>query len=138
MFFFLMIRLPPRSTRTDTLFPYTTLFRSGRLYRRAGRRAVQARSLSLLIRSGRPASSGRPAAVAAAHRCNDIKNMPLQPLGRGCLLQVAGVLASRGDARCLPLVFPPHPHFVLFHCSLLPFRSPPPPPPTRPPIRPPP
>src|SRR3546814_2256647 len=25
-----MIRRPPRSTRTDTLFPYTTLFRSGR------------------------------------------------------------------------------------------------------------
>src|SRR3546814_16580652 len=28
VFFFLMIRQPPRSTRTDTLFPYTTLFRS--------------------------------------------------------------------------------------------------------------
>src|SRR3546814_18398305 len=27
-FFFLMIRRPPRSTRTDTLFPYTTLVRS--------------------------------------------------------------------------------------------------------------
>src|SRR3546814_8132323 len=26
--FFLMLRRPPRSTRTDTLFPYTTLFRS--------------------------------------------------------------------------------------------------------------
>src|SRR3546814_10497797 len=31
--FLLMIRRPPRSTRTDTLFPYTTLFRS--LQRRA-------------------------------------------------------------------------------------------------------
>src|SRR3546814_13161851 len=29
LIFFLMIRRPPRSTRTDTLFPYTTLFRSG-------------------------------------------------------------------------------------------------------------
>src|SRR3546814_15423317 len=28
LFFFLMIRRPPRSTRTDTLFPYTPLFRS--------------------------------------------------------------------------------------------------------------
>src|SRR3546814_6371133 len=28
LFFFLMIRRPPRSTRTDTLFPYTTLFRA--------------------------------------------------------------------------------------------------------------
>src|SRR3546814_20235517 len=46
-FFFLMIRRPPRSTRTDTLFPYTTLFRSefgivgddqqGRAQRRAPR-----------------------------------------------------------------------------------------------------
>src|SRR3546814_6668693 len=31
LFFFLMIRRPPRSTRTDTLFPYTTLFRSSTL-----------------------------------------------------------------------------------------------------------
>src|SRR3546814_662913 len=30
--FFLMIRRPPRSTRTDTLFPYTTLFRSVRAH----------------------------------------------------------------------------------------------------------
>src|SRR3546814_1650545 len=30
VFFFLMIRRPPGSTRTDTLFPYTTLFRSAR------------------------------------------------------------------------------------------------------------
>src|SRR3546814_13241860 len=32
VFFFLMIRRPPRSTRTDTLFPYTTLFRSSRTF----------------------------------------------------------------------------------------------------------
>src|SRR3546814_12577133 len=54
-----MIRRPPRSTRTDTLFPYTTLFRSGdvrdrdhrgafagRTFRRCGlvrRRGVEAR-----------------------------------------------------------------------------------------------
>src|SRR3546814_14491169 len=39
MFFFLMIRRPPRSTRTDTLFPYTTLFRSvepGQRHRQIG------------------------------------------------------------------------------------------------------
>src|SRR3546814_14027759 len=34
--FFLMIRRPPRSTRTDTLFPYTTLFRSPRAVPHAG------------------------------------------------------------------------------------------------------
>src|SRR3546814_13511111 len=32
VFFFLMLRRPPRSTRTDTLFPYTTLFRSKAQY----------------------------------------------------------------------------------------------------------
>src|SRR3546814_21043932 len=32
LFFFLMIRRPPRSTRTYTLFPYTTLFRSAAGY----------------------------------------------------------------------------------------------------------
>src|SRR3546814_7573765 len=38
-FFFLIIRRPPRSTRTDTLFPYTTLFRSdcARLHAAPGR-----------------------------------------------------------------------------------------------------
>src|SRR3546814_19854191 len=36
LIFFLMIRRPPRSTRTDTLFPYTTLFRSFRACRREG------------------------------------------------------------------------------------------------------
>src|SRR3546814_2718848 len=45
-FFFLMIRRPPRSTRTDTLFPYTTLCRSGRggdlcPPRRSGMRGVR-------------------------------------------------------------------------------------------------
>src|SRR3546814_2514247 len=39
-----MIRRPPRSTRTDTLFPYTTLFRSWRIgLRRAGRGSGDAR-----------------------------------------------------------------------------------------------
>src|SRR3546814_5352126 len=37
-----MIRRPPRSTRTDTLFPYTTLFRSGARGRAAGRDPVAA------------------------------------------------------------------------------------------------
>src|SRR3546814_1042650 len=36
-----MIRRPPRSTRTDTLFPYTTLFRSGRAF--AGQHGHQRR-----------------------------------------------------------------------------------------------
>src|SRR3546814_6206957 len=51
-----MIRLPPRSTRTDTLFPYTTLFRSRRA-RASGARA------------GRPSASGaRPSVCADGSR----------------------------------------------------------------------
>src|SRR3546814_9372184 len=42
-FFLLMIRLPPRSTRTDTLFPYTTLFRAqGRCEAHLAGRAARA------------------------------------------------------------------------------------------------
>src|SRR3546814_1596924 len=57
-----MIRRPPRSTRTDTLFPYTTLFRSVR----SGRHAVQLRHRGQLRRHGiigeqaDPADAGIP------------------------------------------------------------------------------
>src|SRR3546814_2385834 len=49
-----MIRRPPRSTRTDTLFPYTTLFRSGRARRQrlaqcVERGQAQVRSLAQLV-----------------------------------------------------------------------------------------
>src|SRR3546814_8131771 len=43
VFFFLMIRRPPRSTRTDTLFPYPTLFRSVRQPEPLGRSRAQHR-----------------------------------------------------------------------------------------------
>src|SRR3546814_13345445 len=42
LIFFLMIRRPPRSTRTDTLFPYTTLFRSAHADFVAAQAAVSA------------------------------------------------------------------------------------------------
>src|SRR3546814_17102043 len=50
IFFFLMIRRPPRSTRTDTLFPYTTLFRSEheRVAVLVRERRLPARQLDLL------------------------------------------------------------------------------------------
>src|SRR3546814_11617561 len=59
---FLMIRRPPRSTRTDTLFPYTTLFRSSlpsQIASAEGRRAErEARS---------PAPGRGPAGSAAGY-----------------------------------------------------------------------
>src|SRR3546814_6243697 len=56
-----MIRRPPRSTRTDTLFPYTTLFRSSpRSDGRTAVRTVPLRVLSLLAKGARhPNGEGR-------------------------------------------------------------------------------
>src|SRR3546814_7042427 len=47
-----MIRRPPRSTRTDTLFPYTTLFRSSPA-RWASRRGIASRSLRTMESFGK-------------------------------------------------------------------------------------
>src|SRR3546814_14321531 len=75
--FFLRNRRPPRSTRTDTLFPYTTLFRS---FLRAGARCVAGGTENfrdpgagnkIRKRSRRPRESPRPPAhstSAAARR----------------------------------------------------------------------
>src|SRR3546814_13682844 len=60
--FFLMRRRPPRSTRTDTLFPYTTLFRSrpreGCLHDRRGRPEV--RGAAVGQGSGQPVRDAGP------------------------------------------------------------------------------
>src|SRR3546814_5741295 len=60
-----MIRRPPRSTRTDTLFPYTTLFRS--MAKAAGQRLVSL--LILGLRGGGDRSQG--AAMEAAFGGDD-------------------------------------------------------------------
>src|SRR3546814_14764320 len=71
VFFFFMIRRPPRSTRTDTLFPYTTLFRSPGergLHRGRGdhRQAVLLRTVDRpvgpRVRAGRRGGQRLPAA----------------------------------------------------------------------------
>src|SRR3546814_3419647 len=55
-FFFLMIRRPPRSTRTDTLFPYTTLFRSpvARARGRSARRQCSPRRAAFRTQGHKP------------------------------------------------------------------------------------
>src|SRR3546814_3787941 len=67
--FFLMIRRPPRSTRTDTLFPYTTLFRS-LLYRGPCRRRRHREPWAAASSSScppRPASSTSSSARSEEH-----------------------------------------------------------------------
>src|SRR3546814_7567291 len=44
-----MILRPPRSTRTDTLFPYTTLFRSGKAFWAAGRDVLEGSRLAFQL-----------------------------------------------------------------------------------------
>src|SRR3546814_19954314 len=62
LFFFLMIRRPTRATRTDTLFPYTTLFRSaGSLaWRGAGAGRADAEPGVALAAASRPRDPLRP------------------------------------------------------------------------------
>src|SRR3546814_6511640 len=64
VFFFLMIRRPPRSTRTDTLFPYTTLFRSPRRWTRWPCRPCT----PCPVRAGAPGRRSFPAAAAGRRR----------------------------------------------------------------------
>src|SRR3546814_11423569 len=98
-FFFLMIRRPPRSTRTDTLFPYTTLFRSGadgkvffllgpfhtqpRCYER---KEVVSQLPSLLSES-----SGHDAGTRTTH--------PDGPITQGCLWEPPGSEIGRESCR---------------------------------------
>src|SRR3546814_4647503 len=59
-----MIRRPPRSTRTDTLFPYTTLFRSGQL---AHQSPQPVHALRIGGAQQRRAAIGLPAEVGDIH-----------------------------------------------------------------------
>src|SRR3546814_323276 len=82
-----MIRRPPRSTRTDTLVPYTTLFRSGRADRIPGaplpcvhklRRAARGSpAASPSRREGRFEASRRPGRKASCGHCSRLARMPL-------------------------------------------------------------
>src|SRR3546814_10187455 len=82
-----MIRRPPRSTRTDTLFPYTTLFRSVE----HGGGAVQQRRVDDVGVADHPADvGGRPPDLAGV----DVVDVLHRPLQRH---RVAAVVAHRSE-----------------------------------------
>src|SRR3546814_2670904 len=70
-----MIRRPPRSTRTDTLFPYTTLFRS---HRRQWRRQIDPAQADYR----RAHAQHRPGSPAWPHRRSEEHTSELQSLMR--------------------------------------------------------
>src|SRR3546814_1479561 len=103
-----MIRRPPRSTRTDTLFPYTTLFRSdrgvscdgppGRCLLGQGTRRTM-RGCGILLRTGRIAESGHD-----AHRSEE-HTSELQSLMR--ISYAVFCLKKRRNMEYILLVIPP-------------------------------
>src|SRR3546814_10180334 len=90
-----MIRRPPRSTRTDTLFPYTTLFRSVQLFgfarpaRAAAphRRVLRQADAAAGRRSGReePPLPGRDRRLGQAHVGPDRRPAGLLAPGTQCV-----------------------------------------------------
>src|SRR3546814_15497717 len=105
-FFFLMIRRPPRSTRTDTLFPYTTLFRSlwGGILLCAGRTAAAGAVVPHVARRGQPddderhlrshshdREGGRRLVRARRHQCAGERDGAIvQAIGRGAAPRRSG------------------------------------------------
>src|SRR3546814_8075502 len=94
-----MIRRPPRSTRTDTLFPYTTLFRS--------RRAEVGNIAAAAIRAELDDQRSRAQIAGAADRCvqgHAVVGFKTQRLSDGlaCVgwrLRSAVCIRARGTAR---------------------------------------
>src|SRR3546814_8403650 len=112
-----MIRRPPRSTRTDTLFPYTTLFRADRR-----NRTLQPRRLAPGGGGGgghdeRPpaADDGRTDALPAPSRHADLALLPLrEPCGGHGLGGLHAALPERAD-RSAPALFRCLRHHAVVH-----------------------
>src|SRR3546814_9992975 len=82
-FFFLMIRRPPRSTRTDTLFPYTTLFRSEQQF--TARTAERANACQMEEGGGGVAPPDEAKSVDPVARKRPVKTAAPQPPRPHCL-----------------------------------------------------
>src|SRR3546814_16889264 len=87
-----MIRRPPRSTRTDTLFPYTTLFRSAAAHYWASRAAVAA---------GQPALVQPRLRAAAANEETFYGLLAAESLGVETAIQRENIRADRRAWRAL-------------------------------------
>src|SRR3546814_36932 len=106
-----MIRRPPRSTRTDTLFPYTTLFRSPGRQLRLQRLLHSAEPVQLLLPPGLPARLRRrllqPPPVRLPRRQRQLRHPRRNP-DRGGRVPAAELTGQgrRGNRGALPAFTP--------------------------------
>src|SRR3546814_3033052 len=119
MFVFLMNRRPPRSTRTDTLFPYTTLFRSDQAVAVLDRRIALLRQVEEM--AGVRYALGRAAQQDAIRAQVEQTSLQRERIERLAAKQEAAatlnaVLGRRSDA---PLATPDEaPRLVVHSASL--------------------
>src|SRR3546814_11312220 len=85
VFFFLILRRPPRSTRTDTLFPYTTLFRSFR---------DQASVTVVLASAGYPESSSKGDVISGVEDAEAVEDVDVIHAGTAI---AGGSLVTRSE-----------------------------------------
>src|SRR3546814_8664575 len=96
-----MIRRPPRSTRTDALFPYTTLFRSGAGLRRPAIRRSAAVVYGIKVRVEGPMMAWAQAVHLSWRKADHRGGMP-GLLHRSSCLRRRSVSAGK-DLCALPL-----------------------------------
>src|SRR3546814_14333996 len=131
--FFLRIRIPPRSTRTDTLFPYSTRFLSYRHVIHALRRKPMA-LLNLVYRDQlfprepyRLAFEALRAAVPERQACRIMVGLRALAHDRGCAAELADCIAADLEAERLPDLAVLQAPFAPAPASLPHLPSPPPP-----------
>src|SRR3546814_18902522 len=95
-FLFLMVRRPPRSTRTDTLFPYTTLFRSHGCKRQIG---IDIDAFGIDTRDGGRERGGKPPAVGGGDRQHQSEQRELatKPSSIGSAERLAAILGPNAN-----------------------------------------
>src|SRR3546814_5913235 len=110
-----MIRRPPRSNRTDTLLPYTTLFRSGKIYMRARVEIEEDKKTgkaSLVIfelpyQVNKPHLLEKVAELRSEEHTSELQSLMrlsyavfcLKKKNRGCTLVIANTLVQSPDLR---------------------------------------
>src|SRR3546814_1736741 len=95
-----MIRRPPRSTRTDTLFPYTTLFRSVDVERLGLVQALAAGSRVAAVTDAHAAFQQRHRAVVehVAHQSVALVHAQLGAVGGGDARRVLAAVLQHGQS----------------------------------------